>query len=226
MNFSKKNAEHKTNLRYFVSKTIKSLSIIALFIGFTSCSSDDSTPLLEVESVTISNLHAPQIGGQGQNPESGVFTKFDFTNGETTTSETDWDIAFRGTKILVNGGSEVGITDEPARHGNAGAYITSGTMASVDSVDPSLFIQDSSQGYAIPTGSGNGWYAYAGPPSHLITPIAGKILIFKTRNGNYAKVEILSYYENAPANPDITVDATPYYTFNYVHQPNSGLTTF
>lgn len=209
-------------------KTIKFLTLAALFIGFTSCSSDDdnSPTLLEVASKTISNLHAPQVGGQGQNPESGIFTKFDFATGKTTTNETDWDIAFRGTKILVNGGSEIGITDEPARHGNAGAYIASGTMTSVKTVDASLFAQDASDGYAIPTGSGNGWYSYAGPPSHLITPTAGKILVFKTHDGKYAKMEILSYYENAPASPDITVDATPYYTFNYIYQPNLGVTAF
>lgn len=226
MNLLTKNDNHRTNHSSFTIKTTKFLLLIGLFIALASCSSDDSKPLLGIESLTISNLHAPQTGGQGQNPESGVFTKFDFTSGGTTTSETDWDIAFRGTKILVNGGSEIGLTDEPMRHGNAGAYIVSGTMSSVTSVDPSLFIQDSPQGYAIPTGSGNGWYSYAGPPSHLITPIAGKVLIFKTRNGKYAKVEILSYYENAPANPDITVDATPYYTFNYVYQPNPNVTTF
>ena len=99
-------------------------------------------------------------------------------------------------------------------------------MASITDVDSSLFIQDSNSGYAITTGSGNGWYTYAGPPTHLITPTPGKILVFKTRDGKYAKVEILSYYQNAPVNPDAFVDATPYFTFNYVYQPNAGVTTF
>ena len=110
--------------------------------------------------------------------------------------------------------------------GQAAAYIASGTMGSITDVDTSLFVQDSDTGYAITTGSGNGWYTYSGPPAHLITPIPGKVLVFKTRDGKYAKVEILSYYENAPANPDISVHATPYYTFNYVYQPNADVTTF
>lgn len=206
-------------------KTINFLTLVALFISFTSCSSDDSVPLLEVESKTVSNLHAPQSGGQGQ-PVSGAFTKFDFATGKTTTSSTEWDIAFRGTSIIVNGGASLGTTDEPERTGQAGVYIANGTMASITSVDTSSFIQDSTTGYAITTGSGNGWYTYAGPPTHLITPIPGKVLVFKTHKGLYAKVEILSYYENAPANPDAFTDATPYYTFNYVFQPNTGVTTF
>ena len=207
--------------------TLKFLTLAVLFIGFTSCSSDDdsSTPQLEVESETVSNLYAPQQGGQGQ-PTSGEFTKFDFTTGQITTSETDWDIAFRGTSIIVNGGVTFGTIDEPARTGDAGVYIANGTMETVTEVSVNSFIQDSETGYAITTGSGNGWYIYAGPPTHLINPIPGKILVFKTRDGKYAKVEILSYYENAPENPDAFVDATPYYTFNYVYQPNEGVTTF
>ncbi|MDO1499584.1 hypothetical protein Q2T40_05290 [Winogradskyella maritima] len=38
-------------------------------------------------------------------------------------------------------------------------------------------------------------------------------------------MEIISYYENAPAAPDAFVDATPYYTFNYVYNPNEGDTS-
>ncbi|OUS02606.1 hypothetical protein A9Q86_03335 [Flavobacteriales bacterium 33_180_T64] len=208
-------------------KTIQLLVATLLCISFYSCSNDDdnTASLLEIETETISNLHAPQSGGQGQ-PISGEFTKFDFTTGQTTTSDTDWDIAFRGTSIIINGGTTLGTIDEPNRTGDAGVYIANGTIGSVTDVDTSLFTQDSDVGYAIPSGSGNGWYTYAGPPTHLITPIPGKILVFKTRNGLYAKVEILSYYENAPANPDAFTDATPYFTFNYVYQPNTNVTTF
>lgn len=207
-------------------KTIKILSLIAFFISAVSCSSDDdNTPILEVESNLVENLHAPQEGGQGQ-PISGDFTKFNFATGQTTVSETDWDIAFRGTIILVNGGEITGIVDEPTRTGNAGAYIATGTMATVSSVDTSLLIQDSETSPAILTGSGAGWYSYAGPPTHLITPIVGKILVFKTHDGKYAKLEILSYYKDAPVDPDAFTDLDQYYTFNYVYQPNEDTLSF
>ena len=181
--------------------------------------------MLDLEAETVLNLYAPQEGGQGE-PVSGDFTKFDFSTGSTTTSETEWDIAFRGTTIIVNGGVSSGTTDEPERNGDAAVYSVTGTMSSVTTVDTSLFNQDSAEGYAITTGSGNGWYTYAGPPTHLINPIAGKIFVFKTFDGKYAKVEFLSYYENAPENPDAFADATPYYTFNFVYQPNEGETSF
>ncbi len=207
-------------------KTIKLLGLIVLFIEFASCSSDDdTTETLPVESNLVQNLHAPQEGGQGQ-PVFGEFVKFNFETGQTTTSDTDWDIALRGTIILINGGEKTGIDDEPNRTGNGSAYIANGTMGSVISVDTSRLKEDTVNSQAIPTGSGTGWYIYAGSPTHLITPIAGKILVFKTHDGKYAKMEILSYYKDAPANPDAFEDFDKYYTFNYVYQPNEGDTAF
>ena len=210
-------------------KTIKLLTLLAIFIGFSSCSDDDDDPvILQIESESVTNLDATLFTDYSVNPplETGDYVKFSFENGAVTTSETDWDVAFRGTNILVNGG-EVTADDQPERNGNAGAYMETGTFADVVNVDTSLFGQDSmSSGLAIPTGSGNGWYSYAGPPSHAITPIAGKILIIRTHDGKYAKVKIESYYKDSPLNPDSTLHEEQFYTFNYVYQPNEGVTTF
>ncbi len=200
-------------------KTINFLLLITLFIGFTSCDSDDDLVLLDVESKAVTNLHAPQQGGHGQ-PVSGAFTKFNFATGEITTSITNWDIAFRGISIIINGGVSSGLTDEPVRNGEAGAYIATGTMATVTEVNTSLFVQDAADGFAIPTGSGNGWYDY-NSSTRKISPITGKILVFKTHNGKYAKMEILSYYKDSDNNND-----SRYYTFNYIYQPNEGVTSF
>jgi len=201
------------------------LAVVFLAVAFASCSNDDdSTPTDPVQTETVSNLYAPQTGGQGQ-PEGGEFAKFDFETGAVTTSDTDWDIAFRGTTIAVNGGTVTGTEDEPERNGDAGVAIVTGTLASVTTAEGLTFNQDADASFAIPTGSDNGWYNYAGDPTHLITPIPGKVFVFRTTAGNYAKVEILSYYEDAPAEPDAFTDATPYYTFNYVYNPNEGDTS-
>ncbi len=197
---------------------IKYLFIFLLI--FTSCSDDEE--ILPSVSSTYSNLHAPQSGGMGQ-PITGDFTKFDFSTGMTTTDANDWDIAFRGTTIIVNGGASTGTNDEPIRTGAAAAGIASGTFASVISADIAM-TQDSATGPAIQSGSGNGWYNYSGPPTFIITPIPGKILVFKTRDDRYAKVEILSYYKDAPAVPNARVHESRYYTFNYLYNPNKGNT--
>ena len=203
-------------------KTIKILVLLAIFIGFSSCKKDDEPEVLQVESETVSNLYAPQDGGQGE-PISGVFTKFDFTTGTTTTSDTDWDIAFRGTDIIINGGVSYVATDEPVRNGEGAAYLATGTMASVESVDVSFLEQDSVNGYVL-----SDWYLYSGPPNHIISPIPGKILVIKTRDGKYAKIEILSYYKDAPevVTLEIATNDSRYFTFNYVYQPNDGELTF
>ena len=205
-------------------KTIKLFILSLVLITFHNCDDDDPV-LLDTVSTTVEDLHAPQEGGQGQ-PISGLFAKFDFESGLLTESDSEWDVAFRGTSIIVNGGTSLGSADEPERTGDAGVYIFDGTMAEMTAVETSLIIQDSADGYAITSGSGNGWYTYAGAPTYLISPTPGKILVFRTRDGKYAKMEILSYYLGAPENPDAFSDPSRYYTFNYVYQPNEGVLEF
>lgn len=203
-------------------KSITIISILSLFI--TSCSSSDDPILEPVVSLKVENLYAPQSGGQGQ-PISGEFTKFSFSTGTEVTSD-NWDIAFRGTTIIVNGGEVIGLTDEPIRTGNASLAIETGTMASVSTAPADVnFAQDADATYALPTGSDNGWYTYLGPPSHAINPIAGKIIVVKTIEGNYAKMEILSYYKDSPTTIEVSTPSK-YYTFNYVYNPNKGEKSF
>lgn len=199
------------------------LSLLALFIFTASCSSDDDkkekTPA--VVTTKVSNLAAPQTGGQGQ-PVGGAFTKFSFSQNKIVT-DNSWDVAFRGTTIIVNGGAKIGINDEPERTGTGAASIVSGTFASVTAFPAaSTFAQDGATVYAIPTGSGKGWYSY-NAETHIISPIAGKVFVIKTHDGKYAKFEILSYYKDAPAAPTET-SVSPFYTFNFAYQANSTTT--
>jgi hypothetical protein len=57
--------------------------------------------------------------------------------------------------------------------------------------------------------------------TNIISPIPGKVLVIRTRDGRYAKVEILSYYENQD-----TAASGRFYTFNYAYNPNDGATSF
>ena len=198
------------------------LSILAIALALTSCSNDDSSTNVALTTKLASNLYAPQSGGQGQ-PVSGEFTKFSFSENGIVTNN-NWDIAFRGSTIIINGGTEIGITDEPTRTGIAAVSFVKNTLAGVTLFpEATTFKQDGPATYAIATGSNNGWYNY-NPTTHLIVPIAGKIFVVKTHDGKYAKFEILSYYKNAPASPDAINDPSGYYTFNFVYQPNSTIT--
>jgi hypothetical protein len=201
----------------FKSIFFKLVLVFSVFTSLISCSNDDenSPESITLETKTFSNLHAPQTGGMGQ-PVGGVFTKFSFSQNAIVTNDS-WDIAFRGTTIVVNGGSAIGITDEPTRTGNGAVSILSNTLSGVIAVpNASTFKQDGASTYAIPTGSGAGWFNYDGA-TNLVTPIAGKIFVIKTHDGKYAKMEIISYYKDAPVNPNAS-SLSRYYTFKYVYQ--------
>jgi len=200
------------------------LSLLALVLFTASCSSDDNNDdntIPAVVTTKVSDLPAPQTGGQGE-PVGGAFTKFSFSENKIVTGN-NWDIAFRGTAIIVNGGAKFSSTDtgEPERTGSGAVSIVSGTFGGV-TVFPAAatFKQDGAAVYAIPTGSGNGWYNYA---NTIISPIAGKVFVVKTHDGKYAKFEILSYYQGAPATPTVESVAR-YYTFNFAYQANTTTT--
>ncbi|WP_084273506.1 IPT/TIG domain-containing protein [Maribacter antarcticus] len=188
--------------------------------GNEKMTSTDFTVLSDLINAKAENIFAPQTGGQGQ-PIGGPFAKFSFETGAVTDSDTEWDIAFRGTTIAVNGGALTGTSEEPERNGNAAAGIVDGIFTEVLSTEGISFIQDADAAFAIPTGSDNGWYNY-NFMTNLVTPIPGKILVFRTHDDKVAKVEILSYYQDAPANPDAFASPSRYYTFNYVYNPNEG----
>ena len=199
-------------------KIIKSIFLIAITtVIFTSCTDDsDSTTVPVVANVAL-NIYAPVETDYTVNPptEAGEFTKFSFSEGATVTGE-NWDIAFRGTSILVNGGTAIGLTDEPTRTGEAAISVETGTFASIlEASADTTFSQDAEGTYALTKGSGNGWYSY-NSQTHIISPIAGKIIVVKTHDGHYAKMEILSYYKDQDSSLD-----SGYYSFNFVYNPNA-----
>lgn len=213
-------------------KTILSflvLSLIALSIFFSSCSKSDPSPVT-ISSITFNSLPADPPTG-GYNPNNGQpigvtrkFTFFSFKTGgvvaNTDSATNKWDLGFNGTTILVNGG--------PQRSGKGGAIVATGIFTEMTSAPESGYDVDSlvsvngtsKRTYAIPTGSGKGWYNY-NPSNNTISPIAGRFLVVKTGDERYAKVEIISYYKDAPST---ITSSTPdrYYTFRYVYQADGS----
>lgn len=203
------------------------LSLLALVLFTASCSSDDNNNddnvIPPVATQKVSDLYAPQSGGQGQ-PVSGDFTRFSFSENKIVTTD-NWDIAFRGTSIIVNGGTKINVDDasEPTRKGSGSVSAVGGTFASVTLFPAAnTFVQDAAKVPVFPASGANIWYNY-NDVTHIITAKAGKIYVVKTHDGKYAKFEILSYYKGAPATP--AADSAPrYYTFNFAYQANSTTT--
>ncbi|CAM1335063.1 HmuY family protein [Tenacibaculum aestuariivivum] len=203
---------------------LKSILIITI-LAFTAFSCSDNNDTVPEESVSkrIDNLYAKEITDYSVNPpkSSGEFIKFSFKKGEIVTDD-NWDIAFRATTILVNGGEATGIKEEPNRTGNAALLLATGTFLDIKKVsDTAVFNQDAKEGVlALPKST---WYTY-NMADHSINPVAGKIIVVRTIDGNYAKMEILSYYKDMDSSnsADPQNSGGQYYTFNYVYNPNTG----
>ena len=201
------------------------LSVLILF--FTSCEKSSNSDIIVNEDViTFFELNASQyIVNPSDSVLTGKYEKFSFSEGDTV-SHDNWDVAFRGTTIIVNGGDSYNI-NQPERIGNAAVYIATGVMLDIRTVDLSKLEQDNKSGPAIVDDlgiSGYGWASYD-MSTHIISPIAGRILVFRTHDDKYAKMEIVYYYDSPNPDPS-NGDYGGYYTFNYVYQPNENNTSF
>ena len=199
---------------------IKALAFSILGSVFMSCQKDEAAPVVTIKAETVKDLAADPgvISGTAQPVLTGKYTFFSFQNGILASSDsatTKWDLAFRGTIILTNGG-----TSGP---GMGGAIVRDALFTDIKEAPTTGFVQDSKTSFAITASSGKGWYNYNGA-TNIISPIAGKVIIVKTADGKYAKMEILSYYKGAPATPDAN-SVGRYYTFRFVYQGN-GMTKF
>jgi hypothetical protein len=210
-------------------KTTLFLSMLTIAIGFTACTKDSPKPTIITATITELDATAETVTNtQFGLVCTGPFTKFSFSEGGEVQGD-NWDIAFRNSKIIVNGGTDSD-TSQPSRTGNAAAYKIDGLMAEISSVNVDLLKQDGSNTSMYGTTAiiddqgqaGLGWSLYNNdiPQAPILEPLAGKIFVFRTHDDKYAKVEILNFYDNPMTNP-----YGGYYTFNYVYQAD-GTTTF
>lgn len=194
------------------------LLLAAGTLALAACKKDNdaapaATPATPAQSRTVSSLSAAgSTSSTGQPVPARHYTFYSLADGKeiayTDSNSTKWDVAFRSTTILINGGS--------SGPGQGGAQVYSGLFADLTAAPPTGYAVDAATAKAIPTGSGNGWYTYSST-TNVVTPIAGRVLAIRTAQGKYAKLEVQSYYKDAPATPT-SANASGYYTFRYVYQ--------
>jgi len=113
---------------------------------------------------------------------------------EVTAAEASWDVAFRRTKIMVDGGVSGGggVEIAIAPDGDFGAmaaapadgYFTDAADGDDADADPDLaFARE------------EGWYSYD-PMTHVITP-RERIYVVRSTDGAYVKVQLNDYYDDA-----------------------------
>jgi hypothetical protein len=219
----------------FMNNSVLSVVMLALVVSFSGCQQSEEQP--EVIAQTINNLnadYAPLVFNHGGPPtrpaETKKYTLFNFRAGQiipnADSASGSWDIGFRATSIIFNSG-----TSGP---GTTAAQVVIGTFDEIREAPEGGYIQDNktlgASGFAVlssplPAGSTviNHWWQNTGSTtSTIVSPIAGRVIVVRTGDGKYVKMEILSYYENAPASPNNLVDKDRFYTFRYVYQPGES----
>lgn len=203
---------------------MKNLSLLSFLVGLlilSACMSngnDGPAPVTNsiIEDIpanynTITENREPVTDINDYPGQEGKYTFYDLDQGATVADSSSdmWDIAFSGTTLLAN-----------TAHGG-GIQVIQTAYSEVENAPETGYEESNAT-----------WYIYTGEapnlPKHAVLPNSNASIIIKTPTGNYAKMEILSYYEG---NPDVTSaefanfmtrPAAGYFTFNYVLQASES----
>ncbi len=152
------------------------------------------------------------VGASGMGQASGPFTLFSLADNRVVptadSASMAWDLAFRGTTILVNGG-----TSGP---GEGAAVLLHAPFDAVETIAADSLVADGDRAcprgepLSVCTGSGNGWYLYT---DNGVTPLPDRTLVVRTADGaGLVKVRFESYVLSEPL-PD---GSRPrFYTFEH-----------
>lgn len=188
----------------------------AIILLASSCSKDNNTPTPVVSKLSTKTV--ADLDGSAGAVYYSLSTGTQITGADTATNK--WDIKFKSTSIFVNSGtSGIGTTQ---------GQVVSSTFETLLTAPADGYKADATGANAI-----TGWYTYTADtaPQHAILTVPGKIFVIKTSAGNYAKVEVLSYYKGNPNTTtttfaDLTTrPASRFYTFRFAYQ-GDGTTSF
>lgn len=184
-----------------IRKISTKLILGLLVIGFVSCSKDDDTAPEVKADLTV--VKKTDVDG------STATVYYSLALNKQVLATEAWDLSFAGTTISTNTNVSAQLVD-----GVFSTYVTAPTT-----------------GYNLKTsfaGSGS-WYTYSFNtlPMHIVNPQPGKLIIVKTADAKYAKVEMISYYKGNPTikstssgatDAEFGTDKTKFYTFQFAYQ--------
>jgi hypothetical protein len=149
------------------------------------------------------------------NPQTGKFSYFSFKTGltiaESDVQTSEWDFGMKLTTFIVNSGI--------SGPGNAGVIIQDGVFDEIAEAPESGYKIDQTGNLAIKDSE---WYVY-NSSTFTFSPIAGKVFIFRTGDGKYAKMEILSATPTDSNGNPVTPPTYPTkikYAIRYAYQDN------
>ena len=166
------------------------------------------TPITELTEVVVYDLPADP-------DRQDVFTFYSLRDSaivaQADSNSTKWDLAFKSTTVLINGGS--------SGPGEGGATVLTETDYDALTMAPdSEYAVDREGQPAI----GREWYTYTGPPNHYILINPGVVLVVRTADGRYAKLKFTSYYMGGEAVPSSPDARGRFLNFTYTFQPDGS----
>jgi len=199
-------------------KHLRLLPILVFAVTLTACGDDPASSNASdpVVASRVTDLPSDPFVAfvEGRPVGAGVYTFYSLREDRIVAREdsatTQWDVAFKGSTILVNGGV--------SGPGQGEGQILETTFANVTEAPATGYTTDAVNGPALGTGSGQSWYSY-NPATQVLAPTPGRVLVVKTADGRYAKLNMISYYQGAPAEPSAASTAR-YLTFDFVFQPD------
>jgi hypothetical protein len=157
--------------------------LVCAAVAATGCVGSRSAADQPPDVLTVRDLDA-----SGDDP-----VYFSFVTGGVVGSDEAWDISFAGTSIGVSG--EAQVLDR--------------AFERIVEAPESGYRSDAEDRPAIGTEEGERWFDYD-PNSHVVSPVPFRTIVIRTKEGRYAKVEIVDYYDGM---------GTPrFYTYRYAYQ--------
>lgn len=198
-------------------KTLALVLFSSTALLVTSCSKDNDNAPEPVKPVTLTVNTVADLDGSKGAVYYSLSANKQVTGDDITAGK--WDLKFSTTSIFVNGGT--------SGTGTTQAQVVNNTFADLTTAPTDGYKTDAAGANAI-----TGWYKYTNEtaPQHAILAIPGKIILIKTSDGKYAKLEMISYYKG---NPDTTTPtfadlatrpASSYYTFRFAYQADGSTT--
>lgn len=194
---------------------------LLLAVTVSACSSDDDPEVFSAEADAL--------------PTSGdsTFVLYSLREaggptvvGDTAAATTAWDIGFRGTEVVLNGGAS-------GPGAGVGTVVDTAYVEVDDALnDTFTYRRDgespcpSGPARAVCTGPGDGWFELLALPGggEVVVPIPGRTLLLRLGNGQgYAKVEFESYYLGAPDPGGLDGESEGgFYSFRYTVNPDGS----
>lgn len=202
-------------------KTLALVLFSSTALLVTSCTKDNDNAPEPVKPVTLTVNTVADLDGSKGAVYYNLSTNKQVTGDDITAGK--WDIAFSSTNIFVNGGT--------SGSGTTQAQVVNSIFDDLAAAPADGYKTDATGANAI-----TGWYLYTNTnsvPNHAVLPVPGKIIVIKTKDGKYAKLEMKSYYKG---NPDTTTptfadfanreNTSPsrYYTFRFAYQADGSTT--